>query len=152
MSERYVKGLVLVMLRKLVQRFGPATELAGDLFDWLGNKGWMIGIRLDDEREMKRRWRSAGRIPNTDWSRLKDQLDSAALPRTKSILRSNLELLGRTFHLDTIELDILEVGVLCRMSHLMESFLDTCFEGRDLVQVVAALLGATRDAIHRRLT
>lgn len=151
MSERYVKGLVLVMLRKLVHRFGPATELAGDLFDWLGDKGWMIGIRLDDEREMKRRWRHAGRIPNKDWSCLKDQLDSAALPRTKSILRSNLELLGRTFHLDAPEIDILELGVLYRMSHLMESFLDTCFEGRDLVQVVAALIGATRDAIHRRL-
>ncbi|WP_165352095.1 AAA family ATPase [Solidesulfovibrio carbinolicus] len=152
MSERYIKGVTLVMIRNLLKRFGPTTELAGDLVNWLEDKGWQLGVHFDRGREMKRRWRHSDKLSKGDWKSLRDKFATAELPRSPSTLRKNLESLGHTFHLDNLEIDILELGVLYRLSNLVESLLDVGFECADFVHVIAAVLLKTRDEVHRRLS
>ena len=136
MLTTYERHLVLRYLANAVSSLHRDSQEAGELTDWMSENADLLSLpasAVELCRERPRRRKSKSGFSRSEWSELRDHLLQGNRTEVRRVradrLTVRLRSLGREMRLSRTDLAILEILLRYRTHPVVESLVDSVFEG-----------------------
>ena len=136
MLTTYERHLVLRYLANAVSSLHRDSPEAGELTDWVSENAALLSLPASAAelcRERPRRRKSKSGLSRSEWSELRDHLLQGNRAEARRVradrLTVRLRSLGREMRLSRTDLVILEILLRYRTHPVVESLVDSVFEG-----------------------